>query len=66
MPNDPNQNDEKKLPWPEESDPAQGLISTTSPVGRSKVARFRETLFEQYISPTQAVEDLSPYLRALG
>ena len=36
------------------------------PVGRSKVARFRETLFEQYISPTQAVEDLSPYLPATG
>jgi ABC-type lipoprotein release transport system permease subunit len=36
------------------------------PVARSKVAQFRHTLFEQYISPTNAVEDLSPYLPATG
>ena len=36
------------------------------PVGRSKVSRFRETLYHQYIAPNQAADDLAPRLPATG
>jgi ABC-type lipoprotein release transport system permease subunit len=36
------------------------------PVGRSKVSRFRETLYHQYIAPHDAADDLAPTLPATG
>ncbi len=36
------------------------------PVARSKVSRFRETLYHQYKAPTTAVEDLGKHLPATG
>jgi hypothetical protein len=37
-------------------------ITGIDPVARSKVSRFRETLFRQYIAPKNAIEDLTPAL----
>ncbi|HUO09045.1 MAG TPA: FtsX-like permease family protein [Phycisphaerae bacterium] len=41
-------------------------IEGIDPVGRAKVSKFGDTLYEQHIGPLNAVEDLSPALPATG
>ena len=39
-------------------------ITGIDPASRSKVSRFHDTLYRQYIAPTNAIDDLAPALPA--
>ncbi len=49
---------------PEFKDSRPAILVGVDPVERSKVTQFRESLFDQYTAPKQAIEDLAPHLPA--
>jgi len=49
---------------PEYQDSRAAVLEGIDPVGRSQVTKFRESLFNEYQAPVQAVDDLAPHLPA--
>jgi len=54
------------LNFPEYNVTLPAQLVGIDPVGRAKVSRFRESLYRQYTSPKNAVDDLAPQLPATG